>query len=100
MFPSTAPNPYSIHGNLLFFRDTPEHIDFHVKTGDYFGFLATMMGFMEEGLKKCNSSEQELALAQELRKDLRYIHSRYKIESKKPEEHTPIRPSGNLLRPS
>ena len=59
--------------DTLVLRDSPEHIDFHIKTGDYFSFLATMMGFMEEALGKCESelvSEQERLLARELRHDL------------------------------
>lgn len=84
----------------LVLRDSPEHIDFHIKTGDYFSFLATMMGFMEEALSRCESelvSEQERSLARELRHDLRYIQANYEISPRPLAEIQMIRGKGNLI---
>jgi hypothetical protein len=80
-------------------RDTPEHLDFHVKTGDYFAYLATMLGFIEESLKHSDKpeSEEERALIQDLRKDLCFMNSRYCIAAKPEDKISPIRQSGNLL---
>lgn len=86
--------------DTLVLRDSPEHIDFHIKTGDYFSFLATMMGFMEEALGKCESelvSEQERSLARELRHDLRYIQANYQIAPRPLSEIQMIRGKGNLI---
>lgn len=81
------------HSRLL--RDTPEHIDFHIKNGDYFAFLAGALAFVEEKLESCDPSAKEVAIARELRSDLRYVHSRYEIGRK--EKAETIRPKGNLL---
>lgn len=70
-------------------RDTPEHIDFHVKSGDYFAFVATMMGFIEEtlrgsmaGTSTADMVTKQAALAKELRQDLRYLNTHYNIVPK------------------
>lgn len=86
--------------DLLVLRDSPAHIDFHIQTGDYFSFLATMMGFMEEALSKCESdlvSEKERGIARELRHDLRYIQANYEISPRPLGDIQMIRGSGNLL---
>jgi hypothetical protein len=84
----------------LVLRDSPEHIDFHIQSGDYFAFLATMMGFMEEALSKCESdlvSERERYLAHELRHDLRYIQANYRIMPRELGDIQVIRGGGNIL---
>jgi hypothetical protein len=84
----------------LIFRDSPEHIDFHIQSGDYFAFLATMMGFMEEALERCEAAqltEQECKLARGLRHDLRYIQANHEIRPRDLGDIQIIRGSGNLL---
>ncbi len=71
---------YQMYASSLVLRDTPEHIDFHIKSGDYFNFLATAIGFFEEGLPE--SAAKERALAEELRPDLCHVNAAYKITPK------------------
>lgn len=73
---------YAIAPRALFVRDTPERIDFHVENGDYFAMLATIMGFMQEGLERCAEGSKEHQLAKDLRQDLRYMHAKYQIVPK------------------
>jgi hypothetical protein len=73
---------YAISSRTLTVRDTPEHIDLHIETGDYFAMLATVMGFMQEGLEECKGRSREHELAQELRQDLRYLQQHYRIVRK------------------
>ena len=74
---------YALTPRFLLVRDTPERIDFHIEHGDYFAFLATLMGFMEERLGSCCEDSKEYQLAQDLRKDLCYVHQKYAIVPKK-----------------
>lgn len=79
---------------------TPEGTNFHIQSGDYFAFLATIMGFLEEASTKCEQvcqSESERQLAHELRQDLRFVHANYKIVPRDFSEIQPVRPSGNVL---
>lgn len=72
--------PYRLCRPVLVLRDTPEHIDFHIKTGDYFDFIATAIGFFEEALSE--SAVRERALAEELRHDLHHVNAAYTIKPK------------------
>ncbi|MDB5244927.1 MAG: hypothetical protein JWN90_32 [Parcubacteria group bacterium] len=72
----------------------------HIKSGDYFLFLATMMGAMEELLQKCQQGTltgDEKKYARELRHDLRYVHANYKILPRELGDIQMVQPSGNLL---
>lgn len=88
-------SPYVIPSPVFIIRDTPERIDFHVKNGDYLAMLATALGFIEERLTACGGADAEARLARELRDDLRYVHSKYRIDRRA--KAAPIRPKGNLL---
>lgn len=79
--------------------DSPRNIDFHVRTGDYFSYLATMIGFLEEALaaRDEGGSSREKALARELRTDLRYVQANYAITPRPLEDIQIVRPSGNIL---
>jgi hypothetical protein len=84
----------------LTLNDSPERIDFHIKSGDYFAFLATAMGFIEEALGKCESelvTERERFLARELRHDLCYVQAHYAIAEREPSDVREMRGSGNQL---
>jgi len=64
-----------------------ERLHFHLKTGDYFALLATIMGFIEDTLQTAHAmneplKERELGLIRELKKDLMYLHENCVIESK------------------
>lgn len=88
-------SPYVILSPVFVIRDTPEKIDFHVRNGDYLAMLATALGFVEERLKACGGADAEAKLVEELRKDLRYVHSKYQVDTRA--KAAPIRPKGNLL---
>jgi hypothetical protein len=79
--------------------ELPEQMEFHVKTGDYFAYLATALGFLEEGLQNASGAHvaEERILVEDMRKNLQYMNSRYCIEQKSADQITPIRSSGNLL---
>lgn len=92
---------YVTSPNTLTLKDSPQHIDFHIQTGDYFAFLATMMGFLEEALSKCESelvSERERNMARELRHDLRYVQANYQITPRQLVDIQTIPRNGNQLR--
>ncbi len=62
-------------------------LHFHVKTGDYFPTLATILGFVEETLSSYPQDEDSMPLLekdliQSVRKDLMYLHEYYQIEVK------------------
>lgn len=91
---------YTYAPNARLLRDSPEHIDLHIKTGDYFSFLATMMGFLEEALAKCAShqpTEKVRAMARELRNDLRYVQANYEIRERELGDVQTIRGKGDQL---
>jgi hypothetical protein len=82
-----------------FLNDSPERLDFHIKSDDYLSFVATKLGFIEEALRNCTSglSDQERTVANELRHDLRYVQAHYKITPRSGSEMQTMRPSGDLL---
>lgn len=86
MFSKKAVRSYFIRSNAWLFRDTPERIDYHIKSGDYLPLVATIMSFMEEALLRTDSPaandrkiEIALKLARDLRKDLRYVDAHYEL---------------------
>ena len=91
---------YVIHESIQAFLDSPQNIDFHIRSGDYFSFLATIMGFIEEALSGCTDAAQAERLrsqARELRHDLRYIQANYHILPRPPEDIQMVPGRGNLL---
>lgn len=80
--------------------DSPAQIDFHIRNDDYFSFLATLMGFLEEALSRSEiqalcASEQKIA--REMRHDLRYVQANYKIVPRELADIQTMRGKGNLL---
>ncbi|MDB5190343.1 MAG: hypothetical protein JWN49_669 [Parcubacteria group bacterium] len=62
-------------------------LHFHVKTGDYFPTLATILGFVEETLSNYTQATDSMPLLekdliQSVRKDLMYLHEYYQIDVK------------------
>lgn len=93
-------SPYAIRSHVRVLADSPQNIDFHIRTGDYFSFLATLMGFMEETIATCGDNdliEKHQKLARELRHDLRYVQANYSIVPRPLGDIQIIRPSGDLL---
>jgi hypothetical protein len=92
---------YILSQRTLLLHDSPKSIDFHIRSGDYFLYLATLVGAMEEALEQCSAngvdSERERAMARSLRHDLRYVHANYHIAPRALADIQIIRPSGDLL---
>ncbi len=63
-------------------------LHFHLRTGDYFPTLVTVLGFIEETLETYLPSDStgmpklECELIKGLRQDLLYLHEHYQIEPK------------------
>jgi hypothetical protein len=91
---------YHLSPRLQVLQDSPSNIDFHIRSGDYFSFLATMMGVLEDTIATGNNPESnttERQLVRELRNDLRYVQANYRIEARPLGDIQVIRPKGNLL---
>ncbi|NNM83974.1 hypothetical protein HKL94_02040 [Candidatus Parcubacteria bacterium] len=58
-------------------------LNFHLETGDYFPFLATLLGFVEETIASGDRSEDmnaiQLDAIKSARKDLSYLRDHYQI---------------------
>ena len=56
-------------------------LQYHLNSNDYFAFLATVFGFLEESLdsKKTEPAGEELAMVRNIRKDLIYLQNEYHI---------------------
>lgn len=103
MHTKKAIRSYLIRANGWLFRDTPERIDYHIRSGDYLPLVATIMGFMEEALIRADAPaandrkiEIALKLARELRRDLRYVDAHYELTPVPKDRQKRIR-SGNVL---
>jgi hypothetical protein len=63
-----------------------ERLKFHLEQGDYFPFLATVVGFLKETAETCRESNEvtdaQMAFTDELRKDLIYLHENYQLAPK------------------
>lgn len=83
---------YAIASPYWFIADAaPEdplaRLEFHIEAGDYFPFLATIIGMLSEAASECikpGSPEAiQLAAALQARKDLLHLHERYLITPRK-----------------
>lgn len=90
---------YEMSDTFQVLRDSPKRIDFHIRTGDYFSFLATMLGIIEDRIASGEDPEECARLAHELRTDLRYVQANYAIRPRELGDIQMIRPKGNLLGP-
>lgn len=74
----------SRHAPALDDRERLEKLAYHVETGDYFRFLSTLLGFVEETLAGADSGQElvslQLAAVKAAREDLRYLQDHYRIE--------------------
>jgi hypothetical protein len=64
-----------------------KELEFHIKSGDYFPLLATIMGFLEESVRQCENgfltiAPMESEVIQNVRKDLIHLHKNYQIQPK------------------
>ncbi len=72
-----------------YLRDAPqeaphEHLLFHIKSGDYFGTLATVAGLVADALSTRNEAarEQCIEMLEEAREDLVYLQKTHVIKAK------------------
>lgn len=56
-----------------------ESLEFHIKSGDYFGTVATVLSLVEETMLK---DKKHKAIFKRLIKDLMYLQKEYKIIKK------------------
>lgn len=64
-----------------------KELEFHIESGDYFPLLATVLGFLEEGMRQCETGSLDTAPVQatvieDFRKDLIHLHKNYQIRPK------------------
>jgi hypothetical protein len=62
-------------------------LSLHVKTGDYFMYLSTLFGFVEETLASETIAQpltsMELEAVRAIREDLQYLNCNYRIEPRR-----------------
>lgn len=94
---------YFYESLTLVLRDAPLNSDFHIRSGDFFSFIATLMGSFEETLATCECEAgkdiqaRQQRLARELRHTLRFLQAHYTILPRALEDIQEVRPSGDLL---
>jgi len=64
-----------------------EQLQYHLETGDYFPLLSTIMGFMEEAMRECQTGTltlvpMEAEVIRQMREDLIHLHTHYEIKPK------------------
>lgn len=62
-------------------------LEFHIKSGDYFPLLATIMGFLEESVRECENGFLRIApiesdVVRQMRQDLIHLYKHYQITPK------------------
>jgi hypothetical protein len=75
---------------VRYLRDAPEktrsreRLEFHIKSGDYFGTLATIMGLIADALTTNNDTarSRSIQMLWEVREDLAYLQGTHRIEKK------------------
>lgn len=61
-----------------------KQIQFHIKSDDYFGTLATVLSLMSEAIERIIAEEKKnIRLLNILKKDLLYLQNNYRIVKKK-----------------
>jgi hypothetical protein len=53
---------------------------YHLDNNDYFAFLATVFGILEDGLNTQEAVEEKLAMVRVMRKDLIFLQQEYRIQ--------------------
>lgn len=88
MTETTFAEPFEKQHDTAAHPERLEQLQFHIKSGDYFPLLSTLLCFVEEGMRSCESGEAltlppvEADLIRSLREDLIYLHKHYSIEPK------------------
>tara|TARA_Y100001958_G_C21076320_1_gene434141 strand:+ start:610 stop:807 length:198 start_codon:yes stop_codon:yes gene_type:complete len=63
-------------------KDDSTRRDFHMKTGDYFASLATIIGFIEEKMQEVDPDSMESRLLEGIRKDAIHLQENYTLKHK------------------
>ena len=59
---------------------------FHVHSADYFAYLSTVLGFVEEALlERTVAPEPELRLIRQMRSELAYLNDTFLLQEKPPQ---------------
>lgn len=84
----TFAKPYECQTDASANPERLAQLEFHLKSGDYFPLLATVLCAVEEGVKRCESGVEHAAefvdakVLKSLREDLIYLHKHYAITPK------------------
>lgn len=79
---------YSLTPTYRVLRDSGEdarrkELALHLESGDYFPFLATVIGFLSEAVRECptttDSAVRSVEAARKIQDDLLYLQERYRI---------------------
>lgn len=57
-------------------------LEFHVKSDDYFGALATILGLIRQNIEKGEDDKLNIKTLRNVEKDLMYLKNNYKIINK------------------
>jgi len=57
-------------------------LEFHIKSDDYFGTLATVLSLIKQNLEKDKLKQKNIEVLKNLIKDLLYLQNKYKIDLK------------------
>lgn len=82
-FRASAPSHWAL--NKLPEHERLTHLNYHLKTGDYFAVLATIFGFIEEELDEIPEHENSAltpSLMRCIRKDLEFAQAHCRIVDK------------------
>lgn len=81
---------YDLQPSYLLLFDADDErlkgLQFHIEQGDYFPFLATIIGMLGESVAQCENADEESMQAkfvEGLKKDLLYLHEHYEITPRK-----------------
>lgn len=79
--------PYECMTEITSEPERLRQLEYHIESGDYFPLLATVLGFLEEGMRECETGVLTLApieaeVIEGFRRDLIHLHKNYKIAPK------------------
>ena len=66
--------------------DRITRLKFHITEGDYFPFLATIIGMLGDTVARCEGAEEgslQIEFVEAVKKDLLYLHENYDITTRK-----------------
>ena len=84
----TFAKPYSKMPDTSAEPERLKQLEYHIQSGDYFPLLSTIMCFLEEGMRECETGAPlqfapvEADILKNLREDLLYLHKNYALTPK------------------